>query len=129
VVAVREDRNGFMGRQAGLIWMLAGCGLACTAPRPAPNIADADPTVKIAGMMQAVRNQDRSALPALVEQLNSDDPAVRMFAIGALEKFAGGRFGYEYYLDEERRKPSLAKWQEWLKEQQQQKDVPVTLSK
>ena len=79
-------------------------------------------------MREAARNQDRSKLAALVEQLNSDDPAVRLFAIGALSKLTGERFGYEYYVDEERRKPSLAKWQEWLKEQQQ-KDVPVSLSK
>jgi len=109
---------GRMSRRAGLGLMLGLCGLTgCSAPRPAPNIADADPTVKIAGIRQAVERKDRAALPALVEQLDSDDPAVRLFALGALERFAGQRFGYEYYFDEEQRKPSLARWREWLKRQ------------
>jgi hypothetical protein len=109
---------GRMSRRAGLGLVLGLCGvMGCTAPRPSPNIADADPTVKIAGIRQAVARKDRAALPALVEQLDSDDPAVRLFAMGALERFAGERFGYEYYFDEEQRKPSLARWREWLKRQ------------
>jgi len=43
--------------------------------------------VKIAGIRQAQARQDRASLPALVEQLDSDDPAVRMFALGALITF------------------------------------------
>src|SRR5947208_1581260 len=95
-------------------------GLSCTAPQPAPNIADPEASIKIAGIRRAADRKDRSALPALVAELNNDDPAVRLFAIEALERFAGERFGYEYYLDEEGRKPFIARWQEWLK---QQKDV------
>jgi hypothetical protein len=108
---------GFVGRKIGWCVLLAGMGGSCTAPRPAPNIADPDPTVKIAGIKQAVAKRDRSALPALVQELDSDDPAVRLYAMEALERIAGERFGYEYYLDEEQRKPSLARWREWLKEQ------------
>ena len=115
---------GRMSRRVGLSLLLGACGLACSAPRPAPNIADADPTVKIAGIKQAVARKDRAALPALVEQLDSDDPAVRLFALEALERFAGERFGYEYYFDEQQRKPSLAKWQEWLRQQQQAPTSP-----
>jgi hypothetical protein len=118
---------GRMSLRAGLGLLLGVCGLpGCTAPRPAPNIADADPTVKIAGIKQAVARMDRAALPALVEQLDSDDPAVRLFALGALERFAGQRFGYEYYFDEEQRKPSLARWREWL---QGQMEAPATQEK
>ncbi|MDB5321810.1 MAG: hypothetical protein JWN40_3441 [Phycisphaerales bacterium] len=118
---------GRMSRRAGLSLLLGLSGVACTAPRPAPNIADADPTVKIAGIKQAVARKDRAALPALVEQLDSDDPAVRLFALQALERFSGDRFGYEYYLDEQQRRPSLARWQEWLK--QQQREAPASLGK
>jgi hypothetical protein len=85
-------------------------------------VADPDPQVKIAGMKQAVATKDRSVLPKLVESLESDDSAVRFFAIRSLEQFAGGdRFGYEYYADEDERKPAVARWQSWLKGQ----DVPV----
>jgi hypothetical protein len=91
----------------------------CSAPKPPPNIADADPQVKIAGIKQAAERKDRSALPALVEQLNSDDPAVRFFAIEALERFTGGdRLGYAYWADDEERKPAVGRWQEWLRRQE-----------
>jgi hypothetical protein len=116
-----SPKTGFM-----LPLALAFVGLGCTAPESSPNIADPETAVKIAGIRQAVDHKDRRALPALVAELNNDDPAVRLFAIEALEKFAGERFGYEYYLDEEQRKPFLAKWQEWLK---QQKDVQAPSGK
>lgn len=117
-----------MSPKAGFILPLALAlgGLSCTAPQPAPNIADPEAAIKIAGIKQAVAKKDRSALPALVAQLDSDDPAVRFFAIEALEKFAANRFGYEYYFDEEQRKPALERWQQWLKEQ---KDVQVAPEK
>ena len=108
---------GFVGRKTGWTFALAALGWSCTAPRPAPNIADPDPQVKIAGIKQAVAKRDLSALPALVEQLDSDDPAVRFYAQQALERFAGEGFGYEYYQDEEERKAPLARWREWLKRQ------------
>lgn len=116
-----------MGRIAGVIWV--GCCLAvgvvggggCTAPRPKPDIADPDPSVSIPGIKIAADRNDRSAAPELVKALDSDDPAIRFFAIGALMKFTGGeKFGYEYYYDEEQRKASLAKWQEWLKGRSEQ---------
>jgi hypothetical protein len=88
--------------------------LSCTAPQPPPDIKDPEAAIKIAGIKQAAARKDRSSIPALIAELDSDDPAVRFFAIEALEKLAGERFGYDYYLDEEQRKPSIAKWQEWL---------------
>jgi hypothetical protein len=88
----------------------------CQAPRPEPNIVDPDPSVSIPGIKEAGDRRDRSAAPELVEALGSDDPAIRFFAIGALQEIAGGEtFGYEYYHDEEQRKPAVEKWRAWLK--------------
>jgi hypothetical protein len=108
---------GFVGRKTGWILALAVVGWSCTAPRPAPNIADPDPQVKIAGIKQAAAKRDGSAVPALVEELNSDDPAVRFYAQEALQRITGEGFGYQFYLDEDERKPSLERWHEWLKQQ------------
>lgn len=111
-----------MSRRAGLILILVALSLsstACRGTRPKPDVAAGAIDAKIPGMKRAAMEQDRSALPRLVESLNDDDPAVRMFAIVALEKFSRDRFGYEYYLDEEQRKPAIAKWREWLKQQEQ----------
>jgi hypothetical protein len=115
-----------MGRKAGVIvgscWLgVAGVlgGVGCTAPRPKPDITDPDPSVSIPGIKIAADRQDVSKSGELVKALESEDPAIRFFAIGALVKITGGeRFGYEYYFDEEQRKPSVAKWQEWLRQQQ-----------
>jgi hypothetical protein len=116
-----------MGRNAGVSWVglclaavLVGSGApGCTAPRPKPDIKDPDPSVSIPGIKIAADRKDLSAAPDLVKALESDDPAIRFYAIGALIKITGGeRFEYEYYYDEEQRKPSIAKWQEWLKGQQ-----------
>ena len=113
-----------MGRRAG-VNLVSGClvasvvGVGCTAARPKPDIKDADPSVSIPGIKIAADRRDRTKSAELVKALESDDPAIRFFAIGALVKITGGeRFGYEYYYDEEQRKPSIAKWQEWLKGQQ-----------
>ena len=117
-----------MSRSAGLILILAALSslssIAGRGERPKPDVAAREIDAKIPGMKRAGMEHDRSALPGLVESLNDDDPAVRMFAIVALEKFSRDRFGYEYYLDEEQRKPSIARWREWLKEQQQQQQQP-----
>ena len=112
-----------MSRRAGLILILALSSLACRGTRPKPDVAAREIDAKIPGMKHAGETHDRSALPGMVDSLNDDDPAVRLFAIAALEKFSGDRFGYEYYLDEEQRKPSIARWREWLKQQQQQPDA------
>jgi len=119
MAAARGMKAGmaFVGRKIGWILGLGALGMSCTAPQPAPNIADPDPQVKIAGIRQAVAQGDRTSLPGLVQQLDSDDAAVRFYAQQALERLAGERFGYEYYLDEDERKPSLARWQDWLKKQ------------
>jgi hypothetical protein len=111
-----------MSRTAGLILILALSSVACRGARPKPNVAAPEIDAKIPGMKRAGETRDRSALPQLVDSLNDDDPAVRLFAIAALKKFSGDRFGYEYYLDEEERKPSVARWREWLIGQQQQPD-------
>ena len=109
-----------MSRSAGWTVILAFSTLACRGTMPTPNVAAPEPESRIPGIKRAGDSHDRSALPQLVESLNDDDPAVRLFAIAALEKFSKDRFGYEYYLDEDGRKPALDRWRDWLKQQQQQ---------
>ena len=122
-----------MSRAAGLILILACCSLACRGKLPPPNPAAEDPTwerprERRRDQDHTRRIPDRSALPQLVDSLNDDDPAVRLFAIAALEKFTGDRFGYEYYLDEDQRKPAIARWREWLKQQEQSPQQPQPAS-
>ena len=86
----------------------------CTAPRGPLVVTDPDPSVKIPAIKKAVRKRDRAAVRQLVAELDSDDPAVRFYAISGLERMTGERFGYDYYSDETGRTPAVTRWREWL---------------
>jgi len=98
--------------------MLGYCiaGLSCTAPRPPLSVTHEDPGIKIPAIKKAVREKDKSVIPRLIEELNSDDPAVRFYAIGALEELTGQTLGYQYFQDEDDRKPAIERWKKWLAE-------------
>ena len=86
----------------------------CTAPRGPLVVTDPDPSVKIPAIKKAARRHDRGAVRQLVADLESDDPAVRFYAIHGLEEITGERFGYDYYADDARRDPAVRRWKEWL---------------
>lgn len=104
--------------------LLAGIGLlvfagGCAEPRPPMVVTSHDPVVKIPAIKQAVADHDLSAAQQMVKDLESDDPAVRFYAIEGLRKLTGEEFGYEWFEeDDDARQPAVKKWQEWLKGQQ-----------
>jgi hypothetical protein len=77
-------------------------------------VANPDPSAKIPAIEQSVASKDLSAVPQMVKDLDSDDPAVRFYAIGGLRRLTGQNFGYQYYNDEDQRRPALEKWKVWL---------------
>jgi hypothetical protein len=93
-----------------------GCG-----PGPEKGLTSRDPSGKIPAMKEAVRVHDLRATPQLVKALESDDAAVRFYAIEALYRLTGETFGYVYYQNEEGREPALKKWKDWLARQPQPK--------
>jgi hypothetical protein len=118
---------GFL-RAAVMTVFAVACGAAVLAPttgcargRVTPAIRSADPSEKIPGIVRAVRKRDLPKARHMVKDLSSDDPAVRMFAIGGLRRLTGETFGYNYYDHEEVREPAEKKWQEWLAAQEQAK--------
>ncbi|MFA7235331.1 MAG: HEAT repeat domain-containing protein [Phycisphaeraceae bacterium] len=102
-----------MGR-AAIIWLTAvmAMGPAGCAPPPASEggFDSRDPAAKLYAIQRAGEQRDRSAIPHLIEQLNSDDEAVRMFAIIALEKITGTRLGYSPYDPAWKREPAVGEW-------------------
>lgn len=86
----------------------------CTAPRERLVVTHHDASVKIPAIKRAVHEKDRSAIPQLVRDLDHEDPAVRFYAINALEQLTGERLDYVYYEDEEKRRPAVKRWNEWL---------------
>jgi hypothetical protein len=98
---------------AGVLLALAGS--ACVHPRAAPRLDSADTNARIAAIKRAARAGNHQAAPQLVDALDDEDPAVRFFAIGALERMAGERFGYDYFDDDPAaRRPAVERWRQWL---------------
>jgi HEAT repeat protein len=96
--------------------LAAGSSVSCTAPRPPVSIQNEDTDIKVLAIKKAVREKDKSAIPKLVEELSSDDPAVRFYAIEALEELTGQTLDYKYYQDDEGRKEAVEKWKKWVGE-------------
>jgi hypothetical protein len=73
-----------------------------------------NPSAKIPAIKDAVSQHDDKAVPQLVEDLSSDDPAVRFYAIEGLHRLTGQTMGYHYYEDAPKRRPAVMKWKHWL---------------
>lgn len=91
---------------------VAGC-----APSPSRGLADDDAAFKIPAIKQAVAENDKDAAAQLVQDLESDDSAVRFYAIEGLRRLTGQTFEYHYYDSEIARKPAVDQWKRWLAEQ------------
>jgi hypothetical protein len=89
----------------------------CFEFHEAPSITSDDPSLKVPAIKQAVQAKDCSAIGPLVEALDSDDPAVRFYAIEGLRKLTGEDFGYRFYADESHRQAATEQWQRWAKAQ------------
>lgn len=92
----------------------AGMGLlsACTPAASSGDFDSADPASKLYAIVRAGETKDASAIPHLIEQLNSDDQAVRMYAIGALRRITGEDMGYVYYAPPAEREAAIQRWLE-----------------
>jgi len=88
------------------------CALSCI--RSEPPLGRQDPAYKIPAMKSAVGNKDAAAIPRLIDALDSDDSAVRLYAIIALEKLTGQTLDYEFYADRPDRQPAIQRWKQWL---------------
>ncbi len=98
----------------GIVSLIVMGGSACSTPRPEKDVKNPDPSGKIPAYKQAVREKDRSATVQMVKDLDSDDPAVRLFAIVGLRRLTGETFGYQYFDDAHQRRPAVKRWTQWL---------------
>lgn len=86
-------------------------GLACCGPSATQGGFDsANPAARMYAIEQAAREGDQSAIRDLIEQLDSDDPAVRLLAISALERLTGETYGYRQYDSPAQRREAIARW-------------------
>ncbi len=108
----------------GAVWILTLILPACSASRGPLVVTDPDPSIKIPAIQKAVREHDLSALPQLVKDLESDDPAVRMYANHALEQLTGQRFEFRYFDGDDERAAAVEKWKHWLNEYMAAREKP-----
>lgn len=95
---------------------LGACfAVVATSCSPAPR-ADAggfdseNPAAKLYAIHEAGEAHQIRSIPDLIAALDSDDPAVRMFAIKALEDMTGQRMGYSPYDPPYRRREAVDRW-------------------
>ena len=103
------------GPAAGLLLGLTlaaalGSITACTPAASSGSFTSPDPASKLYAIVRAGHERDASAVPQLIEQLNSDDQAVRMYAIGALRRITGEDHGFVYYAPPAKREEAIARW-------------------
>lgn len=108
-----------MKQWRGLV--LSACaGAACGCfPREQQHIGATDPTSNIPAIQEAARNKDYHSVPQLVKQLDNDDPAVRFYAIQALQDLTGQTFEYLYYAGPDERRPAVQRWKQWALERKE----------
>lgn len=105
-----------MNVRLALLSLLVALLGACTPPASEGGFDSDNPASKLYAIRRAGDQGDRAAIPKLVEQLDSDDPAVRLMAIEALERLTGARLDYNPYSSDEARESSIEAWQRAVKE-------------
>lgn len=98
----------------GVVGMMVIAGVlsvgGCT-PRTSDGGFDSDdPGSQLYAIRRAGDQRDRSAIPHLIQALDSDDIAVRLYAINALERVTGTRLDYVYYAPQNERAESVERW-------------------
>ena len=100
------------GVAAVLVLPLAGCGPTRT-PYP-ESLNSHRPEERILAAKHAAEIGDRDVIGILVDRLEDDDEAVRLFAILALEKLTGTRHGYDYHADQSLRQRAVERWRRYV---------------
>jgi len=88
---------------------LAGCQLG--GPRATDGgLHSENPGAKLYAIRAAGEAGHDESVPDLVELLDHDDPAVRLYTIQALERITGERRGYLPYAEAAAREQAIARW-------------------
>ncbi len=83
----------------------------------------ANPAARMYAIEHAARQGDTSAIKQIVEQLDSDDPAVRFIAIGALKRLTGETLGYDHAAPLEQRELAIKRWEKFVETRSSQRSI------
>ena len=73
-----------------------------------------DPAARIRAIATVAEHQLVELIPALVDRLDDEDPAVRFSAILALEDLTGTRLGYSYAAPRPQRRAATDAWRRYV---------------
>lgn len=89
---------------------------ACASPAfLRDDIQSENPAHRILAIRAAAEARDTRSVPLLVDRLEDEDRAVRFFAIIALDKITGHRFGYDYGKPDADRRKAVERWRAYLR--------------
>ena len=115
---MRSPTNPSRLSAVSFLWTAAlAAGVGCQAPRGPVSIHSDDPDLKIQAMKRDAAERNPTDNPTLVRDLDSDDAAIRFYAVNTLRQVTGDDFGYRFYDDADVRKPAVARWRAWLAKQ------------
>lgn len=95
-------------RLLGVSSLLLLC--SCSPAMTEGGFDSASPTARSYAIEQAARAGDLDAVPKIVEQLDADDPAIRMLAIDALHRLTGETYGFHHYDPPYLRHDAIRRW-------------------
>lgn len=84
----------------------------CASGPPPRGMDDPDPAVRIRAIKHEVTRRADADRRKLVEQLEHDDPAVRLAAIEALRALTGETRGFTWYDEPSRQSAAINAWRE-----------------
>lgn len=82
----------------------------CAQHRVLVGIHSPDALGRILAIRRIAEEDDREAIPLLVDRLDDQDSGVRFYAIVALDRMTGERFGYDYAQSAAERGLAVEKW-------------------
>ncbi len=89
---------------------------ACASPAfLRDDIQSENPADRILAIRAVAEAGDTGSVPLLVDRLEDEDRAVRLFAILALEKITGHRFGYDYAKPNADRRRAVERWRAYVR--------------
>lgn len=111
------------GTIAACLALVALGAIAGCVSREKPSITADDPQAQNEWIAEAVDKGDWSAVPGLIELLDSSDPAERLVAIGALRSITGENHGYRIADPPAIRAQAADRWAAWWIEHEQGLDA------
>lgn len=79
-------------------------------------IQSPDPDARVLAIVKAGQRRDVRTVPLLVDRLEDEDEAVRLYAILALDKITGRRLGYDYAGPAGERAKAVARWRRFARD-------------